>query len=196
MSTTAYFCMEYGLDPALDIYAGGLGVLAGDFLKAAHDLEEDLIGVGILWTEGYTEQVIEEGKPIDRFQHHNYDFLEDVGISFQIKIGDSEVKCKIYKTEEFGNSPLYLLDTCLEENTKELGRITARLYPEDRKMALLQRLAFGKGSLKILSEVGLEPDVYHLNESDSVFVGLEIFRKAFENDGFESALDRTRKKVR
>lgn len=196
MSKVAYFCMEYGLDPALDIYAGGLGVLAGDFLKAAHDLKEDLIGVGILWTEGYAEQVIEGGKPIDKFQHYNYDFLEDTDISFRLNIDEEKIKCKVYKTEEFNNNPLYLLDTSLPENSKEMGKITARLYSEDPKLSLLQRLVLGRGGVKLLSELDFKPEIHHLNESDSVFAGLELLKQRLKDENLDNALEKVKKKVR
>ena len=75
--TAAYFCMEYGLDAGFKIYSGGLGILAGDILKAAHDLKKPMVGVGILWRQGYVCQKIDEsGKPYDSFFEYSYDFLK------------------------------------------------------------------------------------------------------------------------
>lgn len=196
MPKTAYFCMEYGLDQALDIYAGGLGILAGDFLKASKDLNGDVMGVGILWTEGYIEQIIEGGKATETFQHHNYEFLKDTKISFEVNIGNSPVKCKVYRTDEFGNSPLFLLDTCIDKNKKEFGKITDDLYPEDKKTKLLQQILLGKGGIKLLSELEMNPEIYHLNESDSVFVGLELLKRALREKDFNRGIKEVKDKIR
>ena len=92
---TAYFCMEYGLDESFKIYSGGLGILAGDILKAAHDLNMPMVGIGILWRQGYDRQVIaENGKPMDCFPEYSYDFLKDTGVMVEVTIRNRPVKIK------------------------------------------------------------------------------------------------------
>ena len=123
----AYFCMEYGLDPSFKIYSGGLGILAGDILKAAHDLEMPMVGVGILWRQGYNRQVIHEnGRPMDCFPEYRYDFLKDTGVEVSVEIRGREVRAKVWLCDCFGNVPLYLLDTNLPDNNDSL--LTGQLY--------------------------------------------------------------------
>lgn len=193
----AYFCMEYGVDSALDTYAGGLGILAGDVLKAAYERGDDLIGIGLLWTEGYLEQVIEDSYPVDKFQHHNYEFLEDIGISYSVKINGEDVKCKVYRTDDFENNSLYLIDTSVQENSDKLQELTSKLYPEDRKTKVLQQLLLGKAGVELLSRIDFEADILHLNEADSAFAAVEFLRRRLEKGkSFEEAVEKTKEKVR
>ena len=123
----AYFCMEYGLDNSFKSYAGGLGILAGDYLKGAKDLELPMVAIGLLWKQGYTDQRVDEnGKVYDAFQNYQYDFLEDTGVTVSVDIFKSKVRCKVWKLEAFGNVPLYLLDTNLPDNPHSW--ITGQLY--------------------------------------------------------------------
>ena len=113
----AYFCMEYGLDTSFKIYSGGLGILAGDYLKGAKDYNFPMVGIGIKWKQGYTDQRIgEDGKPYDCYHNYEYDFLKDTGVKVKVRIRERDVYCKVWLCEEFGNAPLYLLDTDLPEN--------------------------------------------------------------------------------
>src|SRR6056297_1247849 len=109
----AYFCMEYGLDNKLPLYAGGLGILAGDYLKAARDKDADVIGIGIRWWQNYTSQYINQnGYPYDTFHTYNLDdYIEDTNITINITLKNEEVPVKIMKVTTFNNAPLYLLDT-------------------------------------------------------------------------------------
>ena len=92
----AYFCMEYGLNSGLPIFAGGLGILAGDFLKAARDLNLPMIGIGILWRQDYTEQFIgEDGWPYDVYPHYDYEFVKDTGISVYVEVEGRQVPCRV-----------------------------------------------------------------------------------------------------
>jgi starch phosphorylase len=123
----AYFCMEYGLDNGFKIYSGGLGILAGDYLKGAKDNNMPVVGIGIKWKQGYTEQRIDEdGNIYDCFRDYDYDFLEDTGIKVKVKIRQNDVCCKVWKVNCFGNADLYLLDTDIKENSDRW--ITGRLY--------------------------------------------------------------------
>lgn len=148
LPTVAYFSMEYGLHSDFKMYAGGLGILAGDFIKGAKDIGAPLVGIGIKWKQGYTDQRIgEDGRPYDTFIDHDYDFLEDTGVTVTVTIKNAEVSCKVWKTEKFGNNPLYLLDTDLPESDN--GWITARLYGggfgEER---IAQEIVLGIGGLR------------------------------------------------
>lgn len=192
----AYFCMEYGLNPNLKIYAGGLGILAGDTLKASRDLRESVTGIGILWTTGYTSQKIKNGKPEDSFEEHVYNFLEDTGISFEVAVSEESVRCKVYRTQQFHNSPLYLIDTDVGGNSEKWKGATDRLYSGDWEEYLLQQILLGKAGFKLVEVLDTEPDFYHLNESDSMFVGMEILRDEMKDGEFEEALDGARKKIR
>ena len=123
----AYFCMEFGLHEDFRIYSGGLGILAGDILKAAKDLETQMVGVGILWRQGYVEQTIgKDGKTVDSYPAYKYDFLKDTGVKVTVKIRERDVTCKVWECTEYGNVPLYLLDTNLPENSDAL--LTGQLY--------------------------------------------------------------------
>ena len=96
----AYFCMEFGLDESFPIYSGGLGVLAGDLLKSAKDLDLPFVGVGILWDEGYTDQFIDKDhRPYDCAQEYARDHLVDTGVTVTVQVRNQDVKCKVWKTE-------------------------------------------------------------------------------------------------
>ena len=112
----AYFCMEYGLDTSLRTYAGGLGILAGDYLKGAKDYDFPIVGIGIKWKQGYSDQKIDEdGRPYDTYHNYKYDFLKDTGVKVTVKIRQRDVVCKVWEVTEFGNA-IYLLDADLPEN--------------------------------------------------------------------------------
>ncbi len=194
--SVAYFCMEYGLDSDFKIYAGGLGILSGDTLKAAEERNDSIIGIGVLWQEGYTEQVIEDGKPVDRPMKHKYDFLEETDIGFNVEINGEDVTCTVFKVTKFGNKPLYLIDTDLEENSSWARRLTSRLYGGNWEDQLAQKVLFAKAGLKVVDSLSFKPDIYHLSETDSIFVGIELLQKKMENWGFEKALEKVQDVVR
>src|SRR3989339_1728677 len=105
--SVAYFSMEFGLHDKFKIYSGGLGILAGDVLKAAFDGNYPMVGVGILWRQGYCSQFIDEnGKPYDSYYEYKYEFLKDTGIVVSVKIRGRIVKCKVWKCTEYENVPL------------------------------------------------------------------------------------------
>lgn len=192
----AYFCMEFGLDADFKIYSGGLGILAGDILKAAADLECPLIGVGILWSHGYTNQLIgEDGKPYDAYPEYSYDFLEDTGVSVKVRIRGRQVICKVWKCTEFHNAPLYLLDTNLPENEDRL--ITGQLYGWFSEERIAQEMVLGIGGVRALEALGIEVDVYHFNDSHPVLAGIELIRRKMDQDGlsFDEAWDSVRKQI-
>ena len=193
----AYFCMEFGLDPELHTYSGGLGILAGDIIKAAKDMNEDVIGIGILWSKGYVEQFNTLNQVINKYYSHNYHFIKNKVGDFALELGNHSVMVDIYRTEEFGNAPLYLLDTNRPDNTREEQMLTSKLYTGSQKEYLLQQALLGKGGLKAQEIVGENPDIIHMNESDSVFAALETFKQNIEKTGDpDTGRKETKKNIR
>lgn len=191
----AYFCMEYGLESDFKIYAGGLGILAGDYLKVAHDMDMPVVGVGILWKQGYTQQLTDnDGQPFDCYPNYKYDFLKDTGVKIKVKIRKRDVYCKVWKVTEFENNPLYLLDTDLEENKDSW--ITGQLYGWFEEERIAQEMVLGIGGIRALRELGIDPDIYHFNEGHAVFAGIELITEKMEEGlSFEEAWQDTREEI-
>jgi starch phosphorylase len=192
----AYFCMEYCLHEKLPIYAGGLGVLAGDYLKAAKDLNLPVIGIGILWRQDYTEQYIDaDGNPYDIYPNYNYEFLDDTGVTVTVSIGGDEVELKVWHTDQFNNASLYLLDA--GKPGKKHGNFTARLYSGGSEDRITQEIILGIGGIRALRAMNIDVDVYHFNEGHALLAGLELIREKMEQMGlsFEEAWEMTRRQV-
>lgn len=194
--TVAYFCMEFGLQTDFKIYSGGLGILAGDILKAARDEKCSMVGVGILWRQGYVKQVITpDGKHFDCFPELGYDFLKDTRVVVDVRIRGRIVKCKVWKCTSFGNVPLYLLDANLPENADRL--LTGQLYGWFGEERIAQEMILGIGGVKALRALGIKVDVYHFNDSHPLLAGLELVRQRMEYYGlsFEKAWQQTREQI-
>lgn len=192
----AYFCMEYGLDQRLPLYAGGLGILAGDFLKAANDVDAPIVGIGMLWWQDYTKQLIgEDGYPYDTYPIYDFSFLEDTGKSVYVQIGSEDVECKIYKTNQFNNKDLYLLDTGKPDS--KFGWITDKLYAGNNYNRIAQEIVLGIGGVRALRELGIQVDIYHFNEGHASFAGLELIKEKMnkQNQSFEKSLEETKKEI-
>ncbi len=192
----AYFCMEFGLHEDFRIYSGGLGILAGDILKAAKDGDYPLIGVGILWRQGYTTQVFrEDGRIYDCYPEYQYDFLQDTGVVVGVKIRGRWVHCKVWKCSKFDNVDLYLLDANLPDNCDPL--ITGQLYGWFSEERIAQEMILGIGGVRALRTLGIYPDVYHFNDSHPVIAGIELIRLKMDDEGmdFEAAWRRTREEI-
>lgn len=175
----AYFCMEYGLDTSMRTYAGGLGILAGDYLKGAKDHNFPIIGIGLKWKQGYTDQRIDEnGKTYDSYHNYQYDFLKDTGIKITVKIRQRDVICKVWEVDKFGNAPLYLLDTDIPEN--EDAWITGQLYGWFGEERIAQEMVLGIGGVRALKALGLDIDVYHFNEGHALFAGFELIKEKMD----------------
>jgi len=191
----AYFCMEYGLDNNFKIYSGGLGILAGDYLKGAKDNNLPVVGIGIKWRQGYVEQRIDqEGNIYDCFRDHDYHFLKDTGIKVRVKIKQNDVYCKVWKVDCFGNADLYLLDTDIKENND--CWITGRLYSGFVEERIAQEIVLGIGGVRALRALNIPVDIYHFNDGHAVFAGLELTNEKI-NAGmsFDGAWESTRKEV-
>ncbi len=177
---TAYFCMEYGLSSDFKIYAGGLGILAGDYLKGAKDHGYPIVGIGIKWKQGYGDQMIgADGQPFDAYHNYRYDFLKDTGVKVDVAIRGVNVRCKVWMVDAFGNAPLLLLDTDLPENAD--AWITGQLYGWFGEERIAQEMVLGIGGVRALRALGIEVDVYHFNEGHALFAGFELLREEMEH---------------
>jgi len=188
LPAVAYFCMEYGLESGFKIYAGGLGILAGDYLKGAKEFGYPLIGVGIKWKQGYGEQIIgNDNYPYDAFHNHEYKFLKDTGVKVKVRIRNRDVWSKVWLADSFENAPLYLLDTDLPENGDQW--ISGQLYGGFEEERIAQEMILGIGGVRALRKLGIDIDIYHFNEGHAVFAGLELLRERMERgESFEEAL--------
>ncbi len=194
--TVAYFCMEYGLDSDLKLYSGGLGILAGDYLKGARDENLPIIGLGIKWKQGYTDQYVgDDGRPYDSYPNYDYD-LEDTGITVPVTIRDHEVWVKVWRTQAYGNADLYLLDTDIDENQGDDRWICGQLYGWFKEERLAQEIVLGIGGVRALRALGLHVDVYHFNEGHAVLAALELIEEEKSRGlSFEEAWRATRARV-
>ena len=170
----AYFCMEYGLDPSFSIYAGGLGILAGDHMKSAGDLRVPVTGIGLLWDEGYTRQVIAAGGAVeDQYPKTSRDALRRVDARVEVTVRGKRVPLRAWRVERFVSSDLFLL----EPERQEDRWITQRLYGGGAEDRVAQEIVLGVGGVRLCHALGLPIDVYHFNEGHAVFAGLELLRE-------------------
>jgi glycogen phosphorylase len=170
----AYFCMEYGLDPAFPIYAGGLGILAGDHMKSAGDLHVPVTGIGLLWDEGYTRQIIGVGGVIqDQYPKTPRDAVRRLDVKVEVTVRGKKVPLRAWKVERFVTSTLYLLEPEREDDRW----ITQRLYGGGVEDRLAQEIVLGVGGVRLLAALGERPEVFHFNEGHAVFAGLELLRQ-------------------
>jgi starch phosphorylase len=183
-TSVAYFSMEFALDQALKSYSGGLGFLAGSHMRSAYELKQNLIGIGILWTYGYYDQVRDADQSMKpAFIEKNYSFLQDTGIVFPIIIHDSEVHVKaLYLAPEtFGTAPMFFLTTDIEENDFISRTISHHLYDPDTAARVAQSMLLGIGGGKLLDVLGRQTDLYHLNEGHGLPLAFYLFEKHGRN---------------
>jgi starch phosphorylase len=187
--TVAYFSMEFGIHETLPLFAGGLGILAGDHLKAASALKMPLVGVGLLYRQGYFRQYLDN----DGWQQETYPETDlfhlplsrqkdSAGNDLIVKVAgaDREICAQVWKIR-VGRIPLILLDANLPENAPEVRDITARLYSGEHHVRLAQEVLLGIGGLRALEALGIQPTVCHLNEGHCAFVGLERIRQIVQH---------------
>ncbi|MEG1572455.1 MAG: alpha-glucan family phosphorylase, partial [Bacteroidales bacterium] len=186
----AYFSMEFGLHQSLKIYSGGLGILAGDYLKAASDKNVDMIGIGLLYRYGYFhQQIANTGEqiaesipqqfsklPLEAVRNDNGEWLI-ITLSFPGR----KIYAKVWKVA-VGRIPLYLLDTDIEQNSEVDRTITHHLYGGDWENRFKQELLLGIGGIRILRKLKLYPQVYHCNEGHAAFIGVERLREYVEKE--------------
>jgi alpha-glucan phosphorylase-like protein len=177
----AYFSMEFGLHISVRLYSGGLGVLAGDFLKEASDQNVNMYGIGLLYRYGYFEQAITlYGDQINNYPPQEYTKLpmhpvrDSSGEWLKIKVEfpGRAIYAKVWELP-VGRIPLYLLDTDIPENNWDDRNITHQLYGGDKEHRLKQEIILGIGGIRVLEALGIEGDIYHCNEGHAAFMGLE-----------------------
>ncbi|WP_374451219.1 alpha-glucan family phosphorylase [Cloacibacterium normanense] len=176
----AYFSMEFAIDQALKIYSGGLGFLAGSHMRSVYNLKQDAIGIGILWKFGYYDQARNHDQTLNPvWTKKMYSFLEDTGIKFQIDIHDAPVWVKVMylNPETFKTAPIFLLSTDVPENDHVSKTICHRLYDANESTKLAQYILLGKGGAKLLDELNLEREVYHLNEAHGLPAAFYLLKK-------------------
>jgi len=180
----AYFSMEFGIHPSLKIYSGGLGILAGDYLKEASDSNATIIGVGLLYRFGYFKQklgpkgeqlTIYEAEEFSRIPINPVKDSEGKHLLVSIVWPGRTVKIRLWEAK-VGKVSLFLLDTDFDDNSPEDRSITHYLYGGDHENRLKQELLLGIGGIRALTALGLKPDLYHSNEGHSAFISLERLR--------------------
>lgn len=191
----AYFSAEFGLTECLSIFAGGLGVLAGDHLKSASDLGVPLVAVGLLYQQGYFRQYLNAaGWQQESYEDNDFQNLplslerlaDGRPVTIDVAYDGRTVTAQIWRVN-VGRVPLYLLDTNLPANRPEDRDITDQLYGGDLEMRLKQEILLGIGGYRALEALGIAPTVCHMNEGHSAFLGLEWVRRLMEKRGLSFA---------
>jgi starch phosphorylase len=188
----AYFSMEYGMDASLPIYSGGLGILSGDHMKTSSDMGLPLVGVGLLYRQGYFTQMLNA----DGFQQESYpendwynmpverkNSKDGTALKIAVDLAGRQVVAQVWEVK-VGRSSLYLLDTNIEENAADLRNITSSLYGGDKETRIQQEILLGIGGIRALRALKINPAVTHMNEGHSAFLGLERIREIMEEKGF------------
>lgn len=194
----AYFSFEFGIATCFPIYSGGLGILAGDHLKSASDLNIPLVGVGLVYKHGYFRQYLTpDGWQQERYPDIDYEQVPILPIEdstgkhrqIEIPLGDATLRAQLWKAN-VGRVTLLLLDTDIAENPPHLRAVTSSLYGGNREMRLWQEILLGIGGMKALEACDYHPRVIHMNEGHSAFAGIERVR-SFMRKGlsFESAAE-------
>jgi starch phosphorylase len=189
--TVAYFSAEFGLHECLPVYSGGLGVLAGDHLKASSDLGVPLVGVSLLYHYGYFHQHLSN----EGWQFEDYPSIEHANMpiqlvtddrgqakKIQVELGEHSVAAQIWEVK-VGRVRLFLLDTFLPENSPHDREISGTLYGGDQEMRIRQEVLLGIGGIRALQAMGIEPAVCHMNEGHCAFLALERARQLIAHHG-------------
>ena len=197
----AYFSMEFGLHETLPIYSGGLGVLAGDHLKEASDLGLPLVGVGLMYAEGYFSQRISEdgwqdalNNPLHFGEMLVLPVLTDEGkpLTISVEMPERHVDLRLWEIR-VGRIPLFLMDSDVETNEPEDRMLTARLYWSDLDRRIMQEIVLGVGGVRALRALGYNPSAWHMNEGHAAFLILERTRElVVGGTPFAEAIEKTR----
>ncbi len=201
----AYFSAEFGVHESLPVYSGGLGVLAGDHIKSASDLDIPLVGIGLFYGQGYFRQRL-DGNGWQREEYLKTDVNQmamEVAIGkdgrpvvVEIETRSGRIRAKVWRVD-VGRRDLLLLDSDVEGNAPEDRELTSRLYGGDLRIRIRQELLLGVGGLRALKALGISPGVLHLNEGHSAFAVLEAIRMRMEEEGlgFDAAVPRISREV-
>ncbi len=199
LRSVAYFSPEFGIAESLPQYSGGLGILAGDHLKAADDLGVPLTGIGLFYRHGYFRQSLDR----HGWQHESYPRLEPrqmalelAPVSVEVELAGVPVRIQVWKAT-IGTIDLYLLDTDVEGNDAAGSTITDRLYGGSSEQRIRQEIVLGIGGVRVLRALGLETQVFHMNEGHAGFLALERIREHVVHDGmaFSEAVEAARSGV-
>ena len=201
----AYFSAEFGVHESIPVYSGGLGVLAGDHIKSASDLDIPLVGIGLFYGQGYFRQYLD----LSGWQHEDYLQTDTsqlpmepaIGkkgepVAIQIETRSGAIRAKVWRMK-VGRCDLLLLDSNVEGNAPEDRELTSRLYGGDGRVRIRQELLLGVGGFRALKAMGITPGVLHLNEGHSGFALLEAIRSRMQEEGlsFQQALPRVAREV-
>ena len=197
--SVAYFSMEYGLTNVLKIYSGGLGILAGDYLKEASDSNVDLTAVGLLYHYGYfTQSLSMEGQQIANYEAQDFDTLpvtlmtksDGTPMILDVPFGDRIVYAHVWKVN-VGRISLYLMDTDIPDNSEWDRSITHQLYGGDWENRMKQEYLLGIGGILLLNKLGIKKQVYHCNEGHAAFINVQRLIEYIEKDklDFNEALE-------
>ena len=200
--SVGYFCMEYGLDTSLMIYSGGLGILAGDYLKETSDMNVNLVAVGLLYRYGYfTQRLTPQGNQVAEYKPQDFlkipaePVLDESGAwkTVSVQMPGRTMSARIWKVA-VGRTDLYLLDTDYEDNIPEDRQVTHQLYGGDWENRIKQEILLGIGGMRALRTLGLRPTIYHYNEGHAAFAGLERLRECIQDEhlSFGEALELVR----
>ena len=189
----AYFCMEYGLDTSLKIYSGGLGILAGDYLKETSDMNTNLVAVGLLYRYGYFTQILSaQGNQVSKYDAQDFMKIPAIPVkdaegnwmTVSIAFPGRNLNARLWRVD-VGRTELYLMDTDYEDNLPEDRSVTHHLYGGDWENRLKQELLLGVGGIRALRKLGLHPEIYHCNEGHAAFIGLERLKEYIHEDNLD-----------
>jgi len=184
----SYFSMEYGLHQSVKIYSGGLGILAGDYLKQASDSNMNMIGVGLMYRYGYFhQQLAPHGEQIAQYHRQRFSYLpirpvyDENGewLKITLALPGRSLLAKAWRLD-IGRIPLFLLDTDIRDNQDKDRAITHQLYGGDSEQRLKQELLLGVGGIRLLDAMKIKPEVYHCNEGHAAFIGIERMRRLIQ----------------
>ena len=200
--SVSYFSMEFGIHPCLKIYSGGLGILAGDYLKEASDSNANIVGVGLLYRYGYfTQKLGPKGEQLSIYEAEEFSRLpitrlkdpKGKNINIYLNWPGRNVRVRVWEAM-VGKVRLILLDTDSDDNSPEDRSVTHHLYGGDNENRLRQELVLGIGGIRALEAIGVRTDIYHSNEGHSAFISFERLRILIDNHHltFKEALEAVR----
>jgi starch phosphorylase len=178
--SVAYFSMEFAIDQSLKTYSGGLGFLAGSHVRSVNDERQHTIGIGMLWSYGYYDQGRHEDNTLKvDFRRKFYYFLEETGITVEVQINGKPVKVKAYllPAKVFESAPVILLTTDLFENDHLSRTISHKLYDANEETRVAQEIVLGIGGVRVLEKMGVDIDIYHMNEGHALPLVFELMKR-------------------
>ena len=179
-TAVAYFSMEFGIDQALKIYSGGLGFLAGSHMRSVYDLKQNVVGIGMLWSFGYYDQVRNEDRTLRAaYTRKLYYFIDELDVNVSVKVHghDVVVKAFLVKPDVFGTAPMILLSTDTDENDYFARTITHKLYDGNESTRIAQEIVLGIGGARVLEALQHKVDIYHMNEGHALPFVYELYNR-------------------